>query len=341
MTTNVPFARARLWANPASTRTRIAAYSIDAAVVIAAGAATAFISESFVLTAIVTLQLALLLVIAEARTGATAGNLLMRIRTTRDDVPYSLGIGRSVLRAVVQGAGFAVGAVGAWVIVATGLADPHRMGRTWSDRVGRALVVKVPRPDELKALSSWLTERHAKGELGEPAALAAQAPAAPADAAPAPRPQQHYQAATLGTGAHAQALSGTLDAPLVPAEAPPTHVEKAGPQVLLTFDTGQRDFFAIPGVINLGRRPDRHAAEDRTLAVTDPDRSVSKTHLRIECRPDSIWLTDLESTNGSEIFDDSGNSHLLAPGQRVRLDEGARVRVGNRSFTIAAVAGDE
>lgn len=340
MTTSGRLAQARVWANPAPTKVRIAAWSIDAVVVLGLGVITAIVTNSLVLAIIMALQVAAIMLVAEARTGATLGNILAKIRTTRDDVPYSVGMGRNAVRGAVQGAGFLVGGVGAWVVTATGMADPQRMGRTWADRAGRALVVTVPPPQELEALSGWIVENHAVVGLPTPDQEGGPVAAAPADP-PKPRPPQRERVPSFGTGAHAEAFSGTLSAPLVPAQAPAAHVERAGPQILVTFDTGQRETFAIPGVINLGRRPDRNAPEDRELPVNDPDRSVSKNHLRIECRADSVWLTDLNSTNGSEIFDDFGDAVLLPPGERVRLDEGARVRVGNRSFTIATVTSDE
>lgn len=327
----------RLWATPAPLGARLAAFTIDTLAVLALGAALAAVTRSVAVTIIAAVQAAALIVIVEARTGATLGNLLLGLRTTRDDAPHSLGLGRAAIRAAVHGAGFAAGGIGAWVLLATGRSDPQRLGRSWADRAGRALVVKVPRREELTRLSEWLIDNHPGADLdaGDPAGGAGGQP--PAEPAP---PRRTRPVAPAGSGAHAQAHAGTLDSPLLPPQTP-AQLPRSGPQVLLAFDTGQRERFAIPAAITLGRRPQQHTPEDVALAVHDPDRSVSKTHLRIECRAENIWLTDLGSTNGSEIFDDAGASVLLEAGSRVRLDDGARVRIGNRSFTIAAVADDE
>jgi predicted component of type VI protein secretion system len=129
-----------------------------------------------------------------------------------------------------------------------------------------------------------------------------------------------------------------VDAPI--AAPPPVRPVQIGEQLLLTFDTGQRAQLQVPVAVNLGRRPELSDAEDQALVVQDPENSVSKNHLRLEYRGASVWLTDLGSTNGSEIFDDSGAGMVLAPGSRVRLEDGSRVRIGSRSFTVATVRGE-
>lgn len=334
MSAGVRLKQARLWASPAPLGARVLAYTIDVVVVVAAGVIAGLLVRSVLIGVIMALQVAGILTIAEGRSGITPGNRIVNLRTTRDDVPYSLGAGRAWIRAVIQGVAFLLAAIGGWLQTLTSLGDPHRMGRTWADRAARALVVRVPEPEELEALSGWIVEnrdRVATTEVPEAPAVAAPAATAAPSTASQPGP---------GTGAYAQAFSGTLSAPLVPTPAP-VQVEPAGPRILLRFDTGQVGTFAVPGAVNLGRRPDPQSADDHLLAVTDPDRSVSKNHLRLEVRSDSVWLTDLNSTNGSEIFDDTGESSRLVAGERVRLDEGAWVRIGNRSFTISPVGGAE
>jgi len=69
--------------------------------------------------------------------------------------------------------------------------------------------------------------------------------------------------------------------------------------------------------------------------------TVSKTHLRLEHSRGRTWVTDGGSTNGSDLLDDEGGVTTLAPGNRVLLDEGVRVRIGNRAFTISLILGGE
>jgi pSer/pThr/pTyr-binding forkhead associated (FHA) protein len=75
--------------------------------------------------------------------------------------------------------------------------------------------------------------------------------------------------------------------------------------------------------------------DDRLVIVTDPDSSVSKTHLRLEHSRGRTWVTDFGSTNGSDIRSDEGQTTELVAGERVLLDDADRVRIGNRSFTIS------
>src|SRR5690606_35679407 len=120
-------------------------------------------------------------------------------------------------------------------------------------------------------------------------------------------------------------------------EVPPAPKVEVREHLLLTFDTGQRERLPTPVVVNLGRKPERTDDDDRLIVVKDSEGSVSKTHLRLEYRRGSVWLTDQGSTNGTGIFDDSGEGARLHPGVRVRLEEGSRVRVGKRNFTVATV----
>ncbi|MFV0374712.1 hypothetical protein [Microbacterium sp.] len=137
----------RSWARPAPTTVRLAAYSIDAVAVALVAMTVALITRSGTLTGIAVMEVVVILTLLEARTGITVGNLVLRLRTTRDDAPASLGAARGALRGLVQLGGSAVGLVGGWAVVATGAADPAGLSRSWADRVGRALVVTVPPSD--------------------------------------------------------------------------------------------------------------------------------------------------------------------------------------------------
>lgn len=110
--------------------------------------------------------------------------------------------------------------------------------------------------------------------------------------------------------------------------------------LMLNFDTGQREQVAAGTSFNLGRRPEATEDGDQLVAVRDPDSTVSKTHLRVEYRSGALWLLDHGSTNGSEVFDEDGNGTTLQAGERVMLEEGSRVRIGHRSFTVAIVEAD-
>lgn len=327
-------AGARAWARPATTGARLGAFAIDLVAVLLVGVAVWFGSRSLWLTGIAVLEAAAVLAFVEARTGATLGNLALRIRTVRDDAPYSPGVARGAVRSLVLGSGTLVAVIGGFIVVATSAADPMRMGRSWADRAGRTLVVRVPTRAEREAWAQG-AEAWAANALVAPESSPAQASPQQAPVSPQPSP-----AAVPAAAPENQLPSGvvSVDAPI--AAPPPVQQVVVGEQLLLTLDTGQRVQLPIPLALNLGRKPDPTEASDQLWVVEDPDSSVSKTHLRIECRGESVWLTDLGSTNGSAMLDETGTASPLAPGVRVRLEDGSRVKVGDRSFTVATVVGE-
>ena len=93
--------------------------------------------------------------------------------------------------------------------------------------------------------------------------------------------------------------------------------------------------------MNLGRNPSATDQGDRLISVRDPESTVSKTHLRLEHSRGRTWVTDNNSTNGTEIRSDDAASAPLLPGNRVLLDEGDRVRIGNRTFTVSILMAHE
>jgi hypothetical protein len=115
--------------------------------------------------------------------------------------------------------------------------------------------------------------------------------------------------------------------------------EAAG-TVLLIFDTGQREQLATPVAVNLGRNPVATEPTDKLITITDPESSVSKTHLRLEHSRGTTWVTDGGSTNGTDLISDEGVVSRLTAGERVLVDEGTRVRAGNRTFTISILLGE-
>ena len=363
-------AAARAWAQPASTGTRLVAFAIDllAALIIAAVVWAA--TKSLLLGVLAVLEVAVILAFLDARKGVTLGNLVMRIRTVRDDSPYSPGIARGFLRSLILGASSLVALVGGFVVVATSGADPMNMGRSWADRVGRTLVVRVPTRAEREAWERG-AEAWAANAVAAPQAAPSPQPVRAAQHDPQP-PQQHprpQQSPQPQQPSHVPVESrqlrpvpvpqverdgrdtGTtppntgLPTGVVSVEAPiaspqPVREVVEGEQLLLTFDTGQRVQLPLPVALNLGRRPEPTESDDQLCIVKDPDSSVSKTHLRLESRGESVWLTDLGSTNGSAMLDDTGEALPLTEGARVRLEDGYRVKLGNRSFTVATVIGE-
>ena len=131
--------------------------------------------------------------------------------------------------------------------------------------------------------------------------------------------------------------SGRLPPPSTPLLPPETPTIDRIQAVLFAFDTGQQVHVSIPGTGVIGRNPREFTAGDQLIAVQDPAKSVSKSHLLFEISGMSMQVLDHGSTNGSEIFDDEGESIPVVANQWTAVPPGSRIRVGQRVFTITAV----
>ena len=151
-------------------------------------------------------------------------------------------------------------------------------------------------------------------------APAASAPAAPAAMPPVPPPPAVPEAA-----------------PAAAIDEGPTVARTALPRAgaTLVMDTGQRIALVAPRTL-LGRAPVAVSPweEADTVPVTDPDRSISKTHLAVLLDGDRLSVRELGSTNGSAVVAADGARTTLLMGQDVAVPDGARVELGDRSFTV-------
>jgi hypothetical protein len=164
-------------------------------------------------------------------------------------------------------------------------------------------------------------------------------PVAPQAAASAP-PQ-----AAAPAGSRRARRAATGDVPVVsPApgprrsSAPPAAVGRQ--TLLLAFDTGERWEVPVPCALVLGRRPRPIEDGDLVITVDDPQRTVSSVHARLEVGAEDAWVTDLDSTNGSDLLTEDGASRRIPPQQRMRVEDGTRMRIGDRIMTMTRLAGD-
>lgn len=107
--------------------------------------------------------------------------------------------------------------------------------------------------------------------------------------------------------------------------------------MLFAFDTGQQVRVATPGTGVIGRNPRVFTEGDQLIAIDDPAKSMSKSHLLYQVSGAAVQVLDHSSTNGSEIIDDEGVVERLEPGVWTPVAPGSRVRVGQRVFTISVV----
>ncbi len=106
------------------------------------------------------------------------------------------------------------------------------------------------------------------------------------------------------------------------------------PTFTLTFANGDSITVAAGGL--LGRNPAAPSGEshEHLIIVTDPDRTVSKTHLEFGIDEGDFWVCDRYSGNGTTIFETGKPPRRLVPGRRYKVDRGSRVGIGEQSFTL-------
>ena len=128
-------------------------------------------------------------------------------------------------------------------------------------------------------------------------------------------------------------------APVVAEPAPTASLPAASPAAVVTpfnlvFSTGERAQVVGRGLI--GRMPVAPANEtwDHLIVVSDPSKTVSKTHLRVEALAEGLMVTDLDSANGTVVSMPGIAAERLAPHERVIVRSGASVGIGDQSFTV-------
>ena len=219
--------------------------------------------------------------------------------------------------------------------------------------------LKPPRPQEAPLIAPLLIVPMPPTSL-VPTQLLTPQPITPLPApVEAPAPTRGLVPPTLRavtpTFPHADTGSQSITSAGAPAEVPvllpvvqPSETQpnpgssavSGGGELLLVFDTGQREQLPIPVSVNLGRNPAATDPGDVLIVVRDPESTVSKTHVRLEVARGSTWVTDTGSTNGTDLLDEDGTATQLAVGVRTSVEDGVRIRLGNRAFTIGRLMDD-
>lgn len=106
------------------------------------------------------------------------------------------------------------------------------------------------------------------------------------------------------------------------------------PTWVLAASTGERVVIAGSGLV--GRKPVAAAGEsfDQLVPISDPTRSVSKTHLEFGVEGGELWVLDRFSSNGSAVVAPDGQRRECEPGRRYRLARGSRVEIGDQHLLI-------
>src|SRR5918998_341599 len=188
-----------------------------------------------------------------------------------------------------------------------------------------------PPPGRLGAGRPALRRGHrGRGAARDPGRVRRPRPAGPVH----PRPARGH--------AGAAAAPGALSRPAAHGVAPRP---AASETVTLVFDSGRSHL--LRGTLLVGRRPEnshsasfrdprRPAVDHPLLGLADLSRSLSKTHVLLEWSGTVLWVTDLQSANGTVLRSPRGERRPLTPGVPGAAGIGWTVQCGARSFTVHA-----
>jgi hypothetical protein len=109
----------------------------------------------------------------------------------------------------------------------------------------------------------------------------------------------------------------------------------AGERFVLQFSTGES--VTVSGSGLLGRNPTPQPGEffDHLVSISDPGKSVSKTHLEFGQDAGAFWVSDRFSGNGSVVREPDLPPKRLGAGKRFRVSRGSRVDIGEQFFVVS------
>ncbi|MGV8859410.1 FHA domain-containing protein [Rhodoglobus sp.] len=109
----------------------------------------------------------------------------------------------------------------------------------------------------------------------------------------------------------------------------------SGTRFVLQFSTG--DSVIVTGTGLVGRNPIAEPSEkfDILVPITDPSKSVSKTHLEFGQITGAFWISDRYSGNGTVVREPGGEPKRCEPGKRYRVMRGTRVEIGEQFFIVS------
>jgi hypothetical protein len=110
---------------------------------------------------------------------------------------------------------------------------------------------------------------------------------------------------------------------------------ETGQRFVLQFSTGES--ITVYGSGLLGRNPIPQPTEyfDQLVSISDPGKSVSKTHLEFGQDAGAFWVSDRFSGNGSVVREPESTPKRLVPGKRYRVVRGTRVDIGEQFFVVS------
>jgi hypothetical protein len=107
--------------------------------------------------------------------------------------------------------------------------------------------------------------------------------------------------------------------------------------VSFSITMGNGDSVEITRSGLLGRMPTPEEGEnfEHLIVVTDPGRSVSKTHLEFGVDGSELWISDRNSGNGTIVREPGVVPRRVQPGMKYTVMRGTRVDFGDLHLTIS------
>lgn len=117
-----------------------------------------------------------------------------------------------------------------------------------------------------------------------------------------------------------------------------TRIVRSGPtgaRFVLQFSTGESHTVFGTGLI--GRNPVAEPGEyfDQRIAIADPGKSVSKTHLEFGQSSGQFWVSDRYSGNGTIVRQPDATPLRCDAGKRYIVARGARIDMGEQFFVVS------
>lgn len=300
-----------------------------------------------------TLIYALVIAGIEGRSGSTIGNRLMGIRSADND-GYAPGTGAVFLRGIVTGAGMLLavpaaalvaifkwfdaalwilapvvilGIAWAFVVVLSSTWDRNGGLRGWNDLAAKTLVFDVS-AGRNPVTTGGIQGPYSFAPLDLPPVQPVASPVASPVGPPAVPPVVSPATAASSAGSHPD---DGLDRTQLRGDA-----GQDAPVAVLRIQLDDGRDFRLDRNVLIGRNPAANAGESQAqlLAVPDPGRTISKTHLHLLTDGAGVWVTDRNSTNGSAVTTPDGVRTALQPGVPSFVSPGTTVHFGDRSFTV-------
>lgn len=104
---------------------------------------------------------------------------------------------------------------------------------------------------------------------------------------------------------------------------------------VLQFSTGESVTVVGTGLLGRNPRPEPGEAIDHIVIVSDPTRSISKTHLEFGHDDGLFWVSDRHSGNGTVLREPGQLPRYCEPGRRYHIARGTRVDMGDQFMILA------